>query len=453
MYTEILLFLLLAGAAAMVVLIVLYAKNNSYSLEDMFTLVINPTTIKEKNKTITMLKNNLLVSNDYTDQIDAEAHTDAIKKYCAAKGLDYDEKNNTCAYNSSTCNGKYDEISDLTYVRDKCLKRSNIIPSLICKDNGFAYKEADVDCTDEGVCTVVKAETCVITPDYCQSKEVDYRTDDMGNGDCYTNDPQIFLQVIFGQTVIKKYRANAENMVKSCSYNPVSKSCAAGIALFVFTPQFILADASKAYAIATYREVVDSCSNVHSSKEVGLCMKSITDRLPWIWLGTEAGVVVDNLLGLIPGYPKNAMFVSKFVNALLTLGTVGPAFLIEYGLIYGPDFLDLVAVNGGKVIGYIQDFGPEAYNAMKKWGGVAVTAIGKYGGIAVKAIVKWGDKIGSAGVGYISKYGSYAVDDIEKYGGIGVDYLHENIFNASTGDAIVSAATTVGSSVRSFFHL
>jgi len=368
------------------------------------------------------------IFTDWTGSLNHAAQLSAMKSFCNMKGYDYSPPGVTatgeygsCLYNEQTCNadsnphwvmcsqdangnyvdsgGKPCDPNQMPYLEwhvtageGRCLV-SNFAPGFItnvCESQGLGgwYKGTPV-CDASGYCSIDPSDipTCILKSDYCDKMGLDYQRDIVGKGiglggtgsrgidigNCDLSDWQNITEGIFGKTITRTVKRNAEAMIRECHDNPVSANCALGIGQFALSGgEIVVATVDKEFQ-GYMDDLKTACSgNIYQSFDsFEKCGASL---FPGFYLSKQlvsfTDGILDGMIGWIPGIPK--------------------------GLI-------------GKGIGYVG-----------KYGEIAVKAIFHAGEQAIHAFDIAGDYCKSAleniGLGAEGKFFIGAISNIVKFG-------------------------------------
>lgn len=196
----------------------------------------------------------------------------------------------------------------------------------VCEAQGLGgwYPGTSI-CDSSGYCNINPNDipTCKLTSDYCDSMGLDYESDNTNGvdlGDCNLSDWQNITEAIFGKTITRTFKRNAEAMIRQCHDNPISANCALSIGTFLITDdQIIMATADKEFQ-GYMDNLKTACSgNIYASIDsFSNCGASL---FPGFYLSKQVvGFVdgmLDGMLGWIPGVPhgligKGLGYVGKY---------------------------------------------------------------------------------------------------------------------------------------------
>ncbi len=294
------------------------------------------------------------IFTDWTGSLNHAAQLSAMKSFCNMKGYDYAPPGVTatgdygsCLYNEQTCNadsnphwvmcsqatgnyvdssGKPCDPNQMPYLEwhvsengtGRCLV-SNFAPGFItgvCEAQGLGgWYKGTPTCDSSGYCTINQNDlpTCILTPDYCDKMGLDYRRDmtssspstDIGN--CDLSDWQNITEGIFGKTITRTVKRNAEAMIRECHDNPLSANCALGIGQFALSGEEIALKTVDKEFQGYMDDLKTACSgNIYQSFDsFEKCGASL---FPGFYLSkqlvTFTDGILDGMIGWIPGIPK-----------------------------------------------------------------------------------------------------------------------------------------------------
>ncbi len=324
---------------------------------------------------------------DWTGALNVQAQRYAVKQFCTQEGYDYSPPTNPngygeCLYTEQTCkndsnphwvsctpvtggggvdpNGKPCDLNQRPYLEwqldanqeGKCVI-SHFPPAFIqnlCEDKGLGkWHPGALLCDATGYCQINPDDipTCKLTSEYCDRMGLDYQ-DAGGLGDCNLSDWQNVLEGVFGKTVTRTFKRNAEAMVRECSDSVFSANCAAGIGTELTTGGQIALETVDAELKGYMNHLRDVCSG-DTFQSVEHFYACSTNLFPPFYLGEQAREFADGMLngclGWIPGMPKGLIgkgmaLVGKFgilaVQALFHAGELAvQAFDIAGDLFFG----------------------------------------------------------------------------------------------------------------------
>jgi hypothetical protein len=132
----------------------------------------------------------------------------ALQRMCESVGGKYipGETKGTgqCSYTTEDeCNKSYDwnEIKkSMNDVKSESTERYAEWRNKQCQDTSVLMRS---NCDDQGLVYDVPSQTCIITPEYCQSQSIQYVSGQDGLGDCKLSDIQNAMEMIFGKTITR----------------------------------------------------------------------------------------------------------------------------------------------------------------------------------------------------------------------------------------------------------
>lgn len=354
-----------------------------------------------------------IVFQNWSDALNHSAQLHTMKEYCNLKGYDYAPPDDTeageygkCIYNEKTCkadsnphwvmcslntdgnytdnSGKPCDINQMPYLEwhtdadgnGRCLV-SNFASGFIqnvCEAQGLGeWHQGNSNCDKDGYCNINPNDipTCVLTPQYCETMGLDYKSKD--NGDCTMNDFQHISEGIFGKTITRTIKRNGEAMVKQCHHDPFSANCALGIGNFLDTGNQIAINTVDKELQGYMDNLKVSCSgNIYQNFDsFAKCGASL---FPQFYLSKQVVAftdrVLDGMIGWIPGVP----------HALIEkgLGYVGK---------YGEIAVKALYHAGEDAIHAFDVAGDYTERALKN---IGLGAEGRIVGGAIKNIIKYG---------------------------------------------------------------
>ena len=289
--------------------------------------------------------------SDWKDSLNYYTQMNTMKQYCHLKGYDYqapDEKNEygTCIYNEQTCkadsnphwvmcqldansgsyldsSGKPCNPSQLPYLEwhtdssgnGRCLV-SNFVPSFItnvCEAQGLGeWYQGSPNCDADGYCKINpdNIPTCKLTPKYCDNMGMDYSSSKNGIGDCTISEGQHIAEDIFGRTITRTVKRNAETMIRQCKHDVFSANCAKGVGTFITTPgQIAINTVDKEFSGFVDNMKLDCSGNIYSNMDTFVkCGESL---FPQFYVGKQvvsfADGMLNGMLGWIPGVPSGLL--------------------------------------------------------------------------------------------------------------------------------------------------
>lgn len=254
--------------------------------------------------------------------------------YCTGGYFDHD--GNSCNINQ---NPYLEWHTDANGV-GRCLV-STFPPSFIkgvCESQGLGgWYPGTPNCDSSGYCDINPNDipTCILTSDYCDSMGLDYEHDTTNGvdlGDCNLSDWQNIAEAIFGKTITRTFKRNAEAMIHECHDNPISANCALSIGTFLITDdQIIMATADKEFQ-GYMDNLKTACSgNIYSSFDsFANCGASL---FPGFYLSKQvvgfADGMLDGMIGWIPGVPHG--LIGKALGYVGKYGALAAQALFHAG--------------------------------------------------------------------------------------------------------------------------
>jgi gas vesicle protein len=305
------------------------------------------------------------------DLLREDANNYAYKTWCENTGNTFQEITNSkgkkirrCLYSEGNCvnasnpdfdpnlnssNGNSTPISKktqkpyLVWSDNNCISPlySTFIKKGVCDKNNFPFISGNYQCDTIEVpnkssimtyCKLTTQDTCEILKIYCQSKGMDFDSDDYGN--CYINDIQNILEAIFGKTIVRKYKQNLENMVNSCKNKFWSANCAESIAQFSLTADQIILATTDKFLQDGIKAIQDKCTQTpYTDKNTYDCFMAMQQLNPVVFASKLAIQMIDGLLdmsiGKLFGLPPH--LIQRALNAIKKFGATALAAVIKFG--------------------------------------------------------------------------------------------------------------------------
>lgn len=306
----------------------------------------------------------------WTGSLSIASQRYAMKEFCSQKGYDYSPPTNfydmgSCLYNQETCisdsnphwvscsytggtyvtpdgvpcdhnQNPYLEWHTTSEGKGICTT-SKFPPGFItglCESKGLGtWHQSNLICDASGYCQINPNDipTCNITESYCDSMGLDFK-DDGGLGDCNKGDLQNILEDIFGKTVTRTTKRNAEAMIRECKDSYFSANCAKSIGTFETTFGQIGLKTADAEFKGYMTDMRNACTGpaLHSVDGFSKCAMHL---LPFYYFDKQIIGFTDGMLngmiGWIPGMPHN--LIGKGLGYIAKYGDIARHAIFHAG--------------------------------------------------------------------------------------------------------------------------
>lgn len=272
-------------------------------------------------------ENNPLAVNKVLAQLDADAHTQAFFAWCGSQNWNYSSKFQECiAPDAAACEArsikkldykKYDVVNKpfLKFNDGQCFTTPGL--GNFCSINQIPYLPANVSCDTNNICSAVNQPLCVINEAYCKSMGVSFN----GKDDCFVPAGQQVAELLFGETVYRKYKTSIQDLQNTCNTDgPESDKCIESVLYVIFLPQRIIFDTVKVDEKKAYDDFKNKClvKQQTAAIRIGECIDTVFEFSPIAFLALK---LISTLLTVVKlAWPHVKHYAHEAFLAIQSLG-------------------------------------------------------------------------------------------------------------------------------------